>query len=183
MSTSDPRDPGQDDQGTSSSGGEPAPGYWEQQSQSGQGQPSYGQQGQPSYGQPYPQQPYGQSPPQGYGQQGYGQQYPQQPYGQPSYGGQPPKHPNATTVLVIGIVGLVGGFFCLLPWFASPFAWVMGGRALKEVQQSPGRYSGEGELKGGWICGIIGTVLLALTIIAIILFVSLGLAAGFSSSP
>ncbi|MFY0407381.1 hypothetical protein [Solicola sp. PLA-1-18] len=172
MSTSDSSGQGPDDQQPPS--GDSSPDYWEQQS---------GQGGTQSWGQPpqsYGQQGYGQ---QQYGQQGYGQQpYPQGGYGQQGYAqqgygyGPPPKHPQATTVLVVGILGL------LICQIASPFAWVMGGRALKEVNANPGRYSGEGELKAGWICGIIGSVLLGLSLLAVAFFVVIAIVAGASST-
>ena len=136
------------------------------------GQP-YGQQppGQPPYGQP------------GYGQPGYGQQpdgqpaYGQQPYGQPVYGGpqggpygQPlPAHPSATTAMVLGLVGLAGILFCGgLTLVLSPFAWVMGGRAVKEIDAQPGRYSGRDQAQGGRIMGMVGTGLLVLGVLALI---------------
>lgn len=113
------------------------------------------QQGQP-YTQPYTQ-PYG------------------QPYGQqPAYGGPPgppvaPAHPSATTAMVLGLVGLAGIMLCGgLTLVLSPFAWVMGARAVKEIDAAPGRYSGRDQAQGGRIMGIIGTVLLMLGVLAVI---------------
>ncbi|MFL6172852.1 MAG: hypothetical protein ACJ716_08160, partial [Marmoricola sp.] len=116
------------------------PGYWEQQAAANPPEPPHpgSEAPPPSYGQPsYAQQPYPQQP---YPQQPYPQQpYPQQPYsGQPGHGQQPgypypgygafvaPNHPKATTALVLGLVSLIGGFMCLIPVLASPFAWVIG---------------------------------------------------------
>ncbi|WP_248580260.1 DUF4190 domain-containing protein [Nocardioides sp. InS609-2] len=131
-----------------------------------------------TYGQPAPGQPgYGQP---GYGQQGYGQQgYGQQPYGQPGYAygggvaGQP--HPSSTTALVLGIIGLAGIMFCGgITLVLSPFAWAMGRKAVREIDASPGTYSGRDKAKGGQIMGIIGTVLLVLGLVALtVLIVSL----------
>ena len=118
---------------------------------------------------PYqPQQPYQQpSPQQGYPQQGYPQQGP--PYGAPQqypppygyYQQQAPKHPSATTALVLGIIGLVGIVMCGgITLVLSPFAWGIGGRAVKEIDQAqPGTYSGRDLANAGRIMGIIGTVL------------------------
>lgn len=82
------------------------------------------------------------------------------PYGNPA-GFPPPKHPQATTVLILGILGVV------LCGVLAPFAWVMGNKAIAEIRASPGTYGGESEVNAGRILGIIGTVLLALGLIVI----------------
>ena len=120
---------------------------------------------------------------------------PQGPYGQPPYGqgpyGQPqpmfdhapkPNHPQATTSMVLGIVSIVGGFMCLLPLFMAPVAWIMGSKAVKEIDASGGRLGGRGEAQTGFITGIVGTVLLILAVIGIILFVVLVVVAAESGS-
>lgn len=157
--------------------GETAPGQEPPAPEHGQPEHGYGQQGygQPGYGQPGP--AYGQ-PAQGYGQPGpgYGQQpYPGYVHGQVGYGrGSYPtageQHPSATTALVLGIVGLVGIALCGgITLLLSPFAWWMGGRAVKEIDAQPGRYTGRDQAQGGRIMGIIGTVLLVLGLIALVL--------------
>lgn len=101
----------------------------------------------------------GQQPP--YGQQ-YGQQYGQSPYGYPVPGASPygpvapPDHAQATTVLVLGILGLVA---CQL---VSPFAWAMGQRVVREIDRSGGRIGGRSAANAGRVCGIVGSVLLML---------------------
>lgn len=129
-----------------------------------------------------PENPYGeQQPPQNpyYPQQqpGYYQQQPPQqpPYGYPQqpYAYQPPKpnHPSATTAMVLGIIGLAGIATCGgITLVLSPFAWVTGARALREIRANPGTYGGEGSASAGRIMGIIGTVLLILGIIATVAF-------------
>ncbi len=114
-------------------------------------------------GQP-PNDPPGGSQPSYPGQQPYPGQ--QQPYGaqQPYQGGQQwgsprPKHPKSTTVLVLGILGLV------LCQILAPFAWVMGNRAVAEIDANPGVYEGRGEAQAGRILGIIGTVFLILYVL------------------
>ena len=144
----------------------------------GQEPPGYGQQPPPPYGQPYPQQPYGQQP---YGQQPYPQQpYPQQPYppqpGYPQYhqpftGYAAPNHPKATTALVLGLISVVGGFMCVLPVLASPFAWVTGVKARREIRESNGQLAGDGMATAGMVLGIIGTVLLGVILIGIVVLV------------
>ncbi|WP_067852266.1 DNA translocase FtsK 4TM domain-containing protein [Nocardia shimofusensis] len=103
--------------------------------------------------------------------------YPPQ-YGHPyaSYGPPPQDHPQATTVLVLGILGLV---LCQL---CAPFAWFMGKRVLDEIDASGGAIGGQGSAKAGYICGIIGTILLLLYVLAIVLMVVLVLIGAISSS-
>lgn len=151
------------------------------------GQQPYGQQP-PAYPEPgqYGQQPYGTDPTtqQPYGQQPYAQQpYGQQPYGQQPYGQYPvaggyaaaptaPAHPSATTSLVLGIIGLAGVMFCGgITLVVSPFAWMMGSKALKEIEANPGAYTGRDQARGGQITGIIGTILLVLGILALVAFI------------
>jgi hypothetical protein len=56
---------------------------------------------------------------------------------------------------VLGILGLV------LCQVLSPFAWVIGGRAVREIDASRGTVGGRGSANAGRILGIVGTVLLA----------------------
>ncbi|MGH9213828.1 MAG: DUF4190 domain-containing protein [Acidimicrobiales bacterium] len=90
---------------------------------------------------PYPQQ---QSP---YHPYPYGHGYP--------YGGV--EHPKGTVVLVLGILSIAA---CQV---LGPFAWVMGSKALQEIDMNPAVYSNRGVVQAGRICGIVGTVLLGLT--------------------
>lgn len=133
---------------------EPQPGPGQQQPYSGQQQPYPGQQ------------PYGAQPP------GGGQQYPAsgQQWGTPL-----PKHPKATLVLILGILGLI------VCGVLAPFAWVMGDRAVKEIDANPGVWDGRGEAQAGRILGIVGTVFLILGIVAIAFAIVL-LIAGIASS-
>jgi hypothetical protein len=110
--------------------------------------------------------PYGdpQGEPEG---QPYGQpQWQQPPYGQSPYGAVPgPDHPQATTVLVLGILGLV------LCGLIAPFAWVMGNRVVAEIDASGGRIGGRSAANAGRICGIVGSVLIGLGLLVGLLFV------------
>ncbi|MER7499438.1 DUF4190 domain-containing protein [Nonomuraea pusilla] len=82
----------------------------------------------------------------------------------PSYYGPPPQsHPNGTTILVLGILSLV---VCSI---LGPFAWVMGNRALREIDESGYLYENRGSVQAGRICGIISTVLLILTLVLVVL--------------
>jgi hypothetical protein len=130
----------------------------------------YGGPQQPPYQPPYqpPQQP---PPPYGYGYQ--------QPYQRPA-----PKHPSATTAMVLGIIGLVGILSCGgITLVLSPFAWAIGGKAVKEIDAAPpGTVGGREEANSGRIMGIIGTILLILAVIAVIAFIALIVAVGSDSS-
>lgn len=176
-----------------SSGSEPPSAPYAQPSESPYTQP-YGQQ--PPAGEqasPYPpygqeQQAWGQAPGQapqgqpGWGQQPYGQQpYGQVPYGTPTYAAPLTPHPSATTAMVLGIGALGGMFVCGIPIVLAPFAWMVGGRAVKEIDANPGRYSGRDQAQAGRVMGMIGSGLLVLGIIAIIAFVTLAVVASDSS--
>ena len=83
---------------------------------------------------------------------------PYQPYA-PGYGptGLPmwaPDHPQATTVLLLGILGMA---VCQV---VAPFAWVMGSRVRKEIDASGGRIGGRSQVQIGYVLGIIGSCLL-----------------------
>jgi len=165
--------------------GQSAPDYWSAQNQDQNQNQPYGQ---PPYGQP----PYGQ-PPDG-----------QPPYQQPSYpppGGQSgpppgaapgyppyafsaprPDHPQATLSLVLGIVGLAGGFACLIGFLVAPFAWALGRNALKDIKASQGGLGGEGSARAGMIMGIVGTVILVLGILVLALVIVVGIASETSST-
>ena len=149
--------------------------------------PQYGPQYGPPYQTPPPQDPqwygapgggYGQyqQPPSGpYGQQGYGQQY--------GYTYLVPNHPQATTALVLGLIGLIGGCLCGLPLLASPFAWAVGARAKREIAAAQGQLGGAGNAQAGYVTGIIGTVLLVLAVFALVLLLVIGIATDGSAEP
>jgi hypothetical protein len=133
---------------------------------------------------PPPASPY-QPPPNPYPQPGSFDQYAApNPYGAPPYPGFPqgygaglPEHPSATTALVLGIIGLVGIAFCGgLTLVLSPFAWAIGRRSVKEIDASPGRYSGRDKANAGKIMGLIGTILLALGLLAIATIITIAVA-------
>ena len=86
------------------------------------------------------------------------------PY-QPQFGSVQ-EHPNGTTVLVLGILGLVA---CGL---IAPFAWSMGNKALREMGAQPQvTWTNRGNVTAGRICGIIGTCLIALVAAVAVLVV------------
>lgn len=112
------------------------------------------------YGTPPP--PPGTPPPPGY---------------QPGPGPMGPRdHPQGTVILILGILSLV----CVQ--LLGPVAWIMGNKALREIDANPGAYTNRGTVNAGRICGIIGTVLLILAVIAAILLVSTGMMAATNGS-
>jgi len=142
------------------------PGYWEQQAQQPPpppppyGQPGYGTPPPPGYGTPPPP-GYGTPPPPGYG-------------APPPYGYfQAPDHPRATLAMILGILSLV---CCQL---TGPFAWVIGGKAVREIDASGGRLGGRGQAMAGKVLGIIGTVLLGLAVLYVLLIVAIGVFGSF----
>jgi hypothetical protein len=101
---------------------------------------------------------------------------PQYPYGPPPVGFGAPDHRQASTVLVLGILGLV------LCQVISPFAWVMGNRVVHEIDASGGQLGGRTQANAGRICGIIGTCLLGASILFGALALAFVLIAATSSS-
>jgi hypothetical protein len=139
-----------------------------------------------------PQAPY-QPPPNPYPQPGSFDQYAPvvdpynpQPYAAypPGFGAGLPEEPSATTSMVLGIIGLVGIMFCGgITLLLSPFAWAIGRKSVREIDANPGRYSGRDKANAGKIMGIIGTVFLALGIVAIIGIIALFAAVPDSPQP
>lgn len=80
----------------------------------------------------------------------------------------PPDHPQAITALVLGILGVV------LCGVLAPFAWVIGGRAVADIDASHGTIGGRGAASAGRVLGIVGTVLLGVALLFIVLLIGLG---------
>ena len=116
---------------------------------------------QPNQGQPYPPQ--------------YGQHYPpqqQQAYGY-NFSPTPPAHSSATTAMALGLIGLIGILFCAgITLILSPFAWAIGGKAVREIDANPGTYSGREQAFAGKVMGIIGTVLLIVGVVVVVAFIA-----------
>ena len=105
-------------------------------------------------------------PPPGAGDGGYGA--PPPGAGDGGYGAPPPPgggmggpvdHPKGITILVLGILSLV----CCSPLGIAAF--VMGNSALKEIDADPARYSNRQIVVIGRILGIIGMVLLVISLV------------------
>lgn len=74
----------------------------------------------------------------------------------------PPSHPQAVTVLVLGIVGLAVCQVLGVP------AWIIGTRVVREIDASQGALGGRGLAQAGRVCGIIATVWVALAVLAVL---------------
>ena len=72
---------------------------------------------------------------------------------------------RGTMVLVLGILSLV---LCQL---CGPFAWIMGKNDLKKMDAGRMDPDGRGLTQGGMICGIVGSILLALGLLLSLLWV------------
>lgn len=93
-------------------------------------------------------------------------QQPMQPYPQqmvPHRGG---------AVLTLGILGLVVCVICGI------IAWVMGNNDLRAMREGRMDPSGEGMTRAGKICGMIGTILACVAVVAYVLVLILAIGAG-----
>ncbi len=95
------------------------------------------------------------------------------PYGQ-NYPTAQQEHPQGTTVLVLGIVGIFIGL-------AAPFAWYIGNKAMKEIRASGQSYSNEQQINIGRILGMVFTIIYIITIVFSIIFVIIVTMAAMSS--
>src|SRR5215212_2176928 len=110
---------------------------------------------------------YGQNPT-GYDQNpsGYGRDsgsYTPAPYGQ-GYSAPAGDHPQGTTILVLGIVGI---FFTI----CAPIAWYLGSRALKEIKASGVTYNNQQQIVIGRTLGIIFSILAIIGLVLAVFFV------------
>lgn len=107
-------------------------------------------------------------------------------YNQPNYnqpnnmGGMQQNLPNATIVLVLGILSIVLCFcYGILGIISGIIALIMAGKDKQLLDANPGAYTESSikNLKAGRICAMIGTILSALYFLAVIaLFIFYGAA-------
>jgi hypothetical protein len=173
-------DPGSSDQGNDDqrSYGQNPGGYGQSPSGHGSQNPSGPEQTPRGYGQNppgYDQNPPGYDQPQaGYDQNpsGYAQDsggYTPAPYGQ-GYSASAGDHPQGTTILVLGIVGI---FFTI----CAPIAWYLGSRALKEIKASGATYNNQQQIVIGRMLGIIFTILAIIGLVIGIFFLIIAVVA------
>src|SRR5215207_6350647 len=179
---SNPSDPdgvrSSSDQGSSDQGNDDQRGYGQNPGGYGQSPSGYGSQN-PSGPEQNPR-GYGQNPP-GYDQRqaGYDQSpggydqgsggYTPAPYGQ-GYSASAGDHPQGTTILFLGIVGI---FFTI----CAPIAWYLGSRALKEIKASGATYNNQQQIVIGRTLGIIFTILAIIGLVIGIFFVIIAVVA------
>jgi hypothetical protein len=78
--------------------------------------------------------------------------------------------------MVLGIVSMVClglAFFCCVTIpgvFLAPFAWVVGAKAKREIDASPGLYRNRGAAQAGVVMGIIGSTIGVLMVLGIAAF-------------
>lgn len=89
----------------------------------------------------------------------------QQPPQFPSDPGSYPEQSQATTILVLGILGIV------ICGILAPFAWSMGSKELAAIDAGRRPPENRGTANAGRILGIIGTVLLAVGLVVLLLLV------------
>lgn len=78
-----------------------------------------------------------------------------------------PDEPSAMLAMIFGILGLV------VCGVLSPVGLVIGAKSRKRIKESNGAYGGEGMATAGFVCGIIGTVFLALGLLYVVFVVIL----------
>jgi hypothetical protein len=76
-----------------------------------------------------------------------------------------PEQSQATTALVLGILGLV------LCQVLGPFAWSMGNKELQAIDAGRRNPENRGTANAGRILGIVATVFLAIGVVLIILLI------------
>lgn len=90
-------------------------------------------------------------------------------------GGAPQPHPKGTTILVLGILSVV----CCGPLGIA--AWLMGNTAQQEINANPAAYNNAGSVQAGRILGIVGVVLMILTVLWVVFAGGLAVLTGANS--
>ncbi len=76
-------------------------------------------------------------------------------------------HPQATTVLILGICGLA------VCGVLGPIAWIMGNRVVTEIDASQGRLGGRENVNVGRVLGMVSSILLGLAVLFLVAMVVL----------
>ncbi len=82
--------------------------------------------------------------------------------------------PNATAVLVLGIISIVGCFcYGIIGLILGIIALVLSGKAIKLYNQNPALYTEASfkNLKAGKVCAIVGTCISAAYLIFLIIYI------------
>lgn len=92
--------------------------------------------------------------------------YPSYPQGPGVPYGPPPDHPRSMLALILGIISIV---LCLP--VVGPFAWIIGRKAVREIDASGGTVGGRSQAMVGYVLGLIATILLILGVVLIVVLV------------
>lgn len=98
------------------------------------------------------------------------------PYKSPMNQGMPVEPHRGAMILIFGLLGLL---FC--PLFAIA-AWLMGGADMNKIRAGQMDRAGEGLTQVGYILGIIGSILLVITVVVWIGFFLLFVIAGLGAA-
>lgn len=79
-----------------------------------------------------------------------------------------PTNGTAVAAMVVGLVSFALGCAYGIGLLGSPVAWYLGARAKREIAASGGRQQGSGQATAGLVLGVIGTILLALGVVALL---------------
>jgi hypothetical protein len=72
-------------------------------------------------------------------------------------------------IKALGLIGLVGGMVFVLPLVLGPFAWLLGSRDLRAMQDGHMDPRGRKQTRLGWLCGIAASVMLLVLGLAFLL--------------
>jgi hypothetical protein len=130
----------------------------------------------PTYADPAP--PYG-APPPAYDSNPY-EASPYQPAYSSArpYGVVPVSHPQSTTAMIFGILGIVFGLSCGIGGLVGIPGIVQGRRARNEIDSQPGRYSGRSQAVAGIVTGTIGVVIAVVVVVVVIIAVAFAATSG-----
>lgn len=88
-------------------------------------------------------------------QDGWSGPAPAAPWGPPAQ----LQHPQGTVVLVLGILSVT------VLQLLGPVAWILGHRALREINSSGQVYANRSTVQAGMVLGIIGTVMCVMVVV------------------
>jgi hypothetical protein len=86
------------------------------------------------------------------------------------------QHPQAPLALILGILGTVLGFTCVVGGLVGIGGIVVGRRVRNEIDADPARYTGRTQAAGGIVTGIIGVSIFTLVTVLIVLAIVAGIA-------
>jgi hypothetical protein len=101
------------------------------------------------------------------------------PYPAQGYPGQWPAYPEPSQAVLALVLGIIGLF---VVWPVAPFAWVIGRKEVRAVDDGRRDPANRGVALAGQIMGIIGTVLLVLGVVALIVLIVVVAAIGSTST-